>query len=43
MLCGGGAKLAGLDLFLQNELGIPVRVASRPEYVSIEGAMAWVK
>ena len=43
MLCGGGAKLQGLDLFLQNELGIPVRVASRPDYVCIEGAMAWVK
>lgn len=43
MLCGGGAKLQGLDLFLQNELSIPVRVASRPEYVCIEGAMAWVK
>lgn len=43
MLCGGGAKLQGLDLFLQNELSIPVRVASRPDYVCIEGAMAWVK
>ena len=42
-VCGGGAKLPGLDMFLQNELGIPVRIASRPEYVSIEGAMAWVK
>lgn len=43
MLCGGGAKLQGLDLFLQNELSLPVQVASRPEYVCIEGAMAWVK
>ena len=43
MVCGGGAKLPGLDLFLQNELGIPVRIASRPDYVSIEGAMVWTK
>ena len=43
MICGGGAKLMGLDLFLQNELGIPVRIANRPEYVSIEGALQWVK
>lgn len=43
MLCGGGAKLAGLDMFLHNELGVPVRIASRPEYVSIDGAMAWSK
>lgn len=43
MICGGGAKLPGLDLFLQNELGIPVRIAARPDYVTIEGAMAWVK
>lgn len=43
MLCGGGAKLQGLDLFLQNELGIPVRIASRPDYVSIEGALVWTK
>lgn len=43
MICGGGAKLQGLDLFLQNELGIPVRIASHPEYVSIEGALVWTK
>lgn len=43
MLCGGGAKLMGLDMFLQNELGVPVRIANRPDYVSIEGAMAWTK
>ncbi len=43
MVCGGGAKLPGLDLFLQNELGIPVRIANRPEYVSVEGALNWNK
>lgn len=39
MLCGGGARLAGLDLFLHTELGIPVRVAFQPEDVSIAGMM----
>ncbi len=39
LLCGGGAKLAGIDLFLQNELGIPVRVAEHPEEVSVNGMM----
>lgn len=43
MLCGGGAKLPGLDMFLHNELGVPVRIAARPEYVAIDGAMAWTK
>lgn len=31
MMCGGGAKLAGLDMFLQSELGVPVRVAAYPK------------
>lgn len=35
MLCGGGARLAGLDMFLQNELGLPVRVADFPDDVTI--------
>lgn len=35
MLCGGGARLAGLDMFLQNELGLPVRVADMPDDVTI--------
>ncbi|MDE7454663.1 MAG: rod shape-determining protein [Clostridia bacterium] len=35
MLCGGGAKLAGLDVFLYNELKIPVRIADLPEDVTI--------
>ena len=39
MLCGGGAKLAGLDMFLQSELGLPVRVAAFPEDVTISGLM----
>lgn len=43
LLCGGGAKLQGLDLFLQNELGIPVRIATRADYVSIEGGLIWTK
>lgn len=43
MICGGGAKLMGLDMFLQNELGVPVRIANRPDYVSIEGGLSWSK
>lgn len=39
MLCGGGSKLAGLDMFLQSELGLPVRVAAFPEDVTINGLM----
>lgn len=35
MLCGGSARLAGLDMFLQNELGLPVRVADFPDEVTI--------
>lgn len=43
MMCGGGSKLPGLDLFLQNELGIPVKIAAEPEYITIEGAMDQIK
>ncbi|MCM1533320.1 MAG: rod shape-determining protein [Corallococcus sp.] len=39
MLCGGGAKLAGLDMFLQNELGLPVKLAAFPEDVTINGML----
>lgn len=35
MLCGGGARLAGLDMFLQNETGLPVRVADFPDDVTM--------
>lgn len=35
MLCGGGARLAGLDMFLQNELGLPVRVADFSDDVTV--------
>ncbi len=40
MLCGGGAKLAGLDMFLQSELGLPVYVATMPDDVTIKGLLA---
>lgn len=40
LLCGGGAKLAGLDMFLQSELGIPVCVATNPADVTIRGMLA---
>ena len=40
LLCGGGAKLSGLDLFLQNELGMPIYVSNCPEDVTIKGLLA---
>ena len=40
MLCGGGAKLAGLDMFLQSELNLPVKVAAYPEDVTVKGLLA---
>ena len=40
MLCGGGAKLAGLDMFLQSELGMPIHVSSFPEDVTIKGLLS---
>ena len=40
LLCGGGAKLAGLDLFLQGELGMPIYVSNYPEDVTIKGLLA---
>ncbi len=43
LLCGGGAELSGLDLFLYNELKMPVRIAKRPAEVSINGALEMEK
>ena len=39
MLCGGGAQLAGLDMFLQSELGLPVYVATYPDEVTLRGLL----
>ena len=39
MLCGGGAKLAGLDMFLQNELNMPVYLAAFPDDVTTKGLL----
>ena len=39
MLCGGGAKLAGLDMFLQGELNMPVNVAAFPDDVTTKGLL----
>jgi len=39
MLCGGASKLAGLDMFLQSELGMPVRLAAFPDDVTINGIL----
>ena len=40
LLCGGGAKLAGLDMFLHGELNMPVNVASFPDDVTTKGLIA---
>ncbi len=40
MLCGGTAKLAGLDAFLQDELGFPVKISSRCEDASVMGMLS---
>lgn len=40
MLCGGGARLSGLDMFLQGELNMPVRVANLPDDVTIAGMLS---
>ena len=40
LLCGGGARLAGLDMFLQGELGMPIYVSNMPEDVTIKGLLA---
>ena len=40
MLCGGGARLAGMDAFLQSELGMPIYVSNFPEDVTIKGLLA---
>ena len=39
MLCGGGAKLAGLDMFLHGELNMPVNVAAFPDDVTTKGLL----
>ena len=43
MICGGGARLAGLDVFLQGELGVQVKTASQPEDVCINGMLEYIK
>ena len=40
LLCGGGARLAGLDMFLQSELGMPIYVSNFPEDVTIKGLLS---
>jgi len=41
-LCGGGAKLSGLDAFLYAETGLPVRVATNPDDTSVMGGLLFV-
>ncbi len=37
-VCGGGAKIPGLQRVLKDVLGVPVTIAEDPEYTSISGA-----
>lgn len=43
LLCGGSAKLAGLDLYLQHELGIKVCIASQEQNVTLNGLLQYTK
>lgn len=43
VLSGGVALLRGLDLFLQEQLGIPVRVAADPQRAVVRGAAICVE
>lgn len=43
VLSGGVALLRGLDLFLQEQLGIPVRVAADPQRSVVRGAAICVE
>ncbi len=39
MLCGGGAKIPGIDVQMQTQLGMPVLIANQPENVTINGLL----
>ena len=39
MLCGGGAKIHGIDVQMQTQLGMTVYVANQPENVTINGLL----
>ncbi len=39
LVCGGGAKLAGLDMCMQNQLGMPIRIANHPDDATICGLL----
>ena len=40
MLCGGTAKIAGLDAYLQRELGFPVKISARCDDAAVEGMLS---
>ena len=40
-LCGGGAKLSGLDAFLYSETGMPVRVSTNCDDTSVMGGLLY--
>jgi rod shape-determining protein MreB and related proteins len=39
VLCGGGALVRGMDRFLAERTGLPVRVASEPQTAVVQGAL----
>lgn len=41
LLCGGGAKLGGIDLFLSEVLGLPVKIADEPQETTITGGIQY--
>ena len=41
-LCGGGAKLSGLDAFLYAHTNLAVRVVNTPEDTSVMGGLLFV-
>jgi rod shape-determining protein MreB len=43
VLSGGGAMLRGIDLLFQEQLGVPVRLASDPMTTMVQGAMICVE
>lgn len=40
LLCGGGALLPGIDRFLSEQTGLPVRIAPEPQTVVAEGLLS---
>jgi len=39
VICGGGAKLSGLDRFLKTRLNANIKIAEEPEFCAVKGAV----